>query len=431
MHNEYYIVLGGGADQLYLINNIKKLNYKVIVFDKKTNCPGFKIADFSINIDFIYYQKVIKKLFELKKKHKLIYKGVITMGCDIPLIIYKIAKKFNLFSSSEEMARISQNKILMKKLFKKIDIKTPLSIAVRSEKQVLNFWKKNQLNNLIIKPCDASGSKGVRVICKINQIKPAIKNVKKNTKKNYFMIEELVEGPQLSTESIIVNNKIFTPAISYRDYSNIQFFLPQIMENGGIISSDFLKFKTEIESIKMKIARAMNFKNGIIKGDFVIRNNNLLIIEFTTRLSGGDMSESLGPLSNGVNYVKEAIKIAGQEKVNLKNLKPKFFKVVSNKYFFLPKGTLQKIIGVEKCYKIKGFHKINFYYNKNSKIPEINSHGKRVGVFIVKGQNEKKVKKTIDEIYNTIKFKVSNNWRIGHPKEFKREKSAYKAINLM
>ena len=66
--------------------------------------------------------------------------------------------------------------------------------------------------------------------------------------------------------------------------------------------------------LKKKIAKELDFNNGIIKGDFVIKDKKVLPIEFTTRLSGGDMSESLGPMSNGINYVKQAIKIAAKKK---------------------------------------------------------------------------------------------------------------------
>ena len=107
---------------------------------------------------------------------------------------------------------------------------------------------------------------------------------------------------------------------------------------------EFQKYKTDLELIKKKIAKKTNFLNGIIKGDFVVKNGSLFLIEFTTRLSGGDMSESLGPLSNGVNYVNQAIKIAAMKKVNINHLKPKYFRVVSNKYFFLPKGRLEKYL---------------------------------------------------------------------------------------
>ena len=193
MFKKYFIVLGGGKDQLNLIKNIKELNYKLIVFDKNKNCPGFDFADLSFNIDFSNYKKVIKKLSELKKKFNLNYHGVITMGSDVPLIIHKIAKKFKLYCNTFKMAEVSQNKILMKKLFKKIKISSPSYKVVKDKKGIIDFWRNQNCKYLIIKPSDASGSKGVRAITSEGQIFSAINNVKKNTKKNIFMIKNLLK----------------------------------------------------------------------------------------------------------------------------------------------------------------------------------------------------------------------------------------------
>ena len=96
--DNYFIVLGGSTDQLYIIKNIKELKYKTIIFDKNKNSPAFKISKLSFAIDFKKYKNVIKKLHQLKKNKDINYQGIITMGCDVPYIITKIAEEFNLQS---------------------------------------------------------------------------------------------------------------------------------------------------------------------------------------------------------------------------------------------------------------------------------------------------------------------------------------------
>lgn len=430
MKKKYFIVLGGGKDQLFLIKNIKKLNYKIILFDKNKKSQGFNYADLSFVIDFSNYKKVISQL-EILKKEKIKFAGVITMGSDVPLIIHKIAKKFNLFHNNINSAKTSQDKILMKKMFKKLKIDSPDYKIASNKKDVTNFWKRQKSKYLIIKPSDSSGSRGVRIITSAKEINSAIANVQKNTRKKKFLVEELVEGPQLSTESIMVNKRIFTPAISYRNYEDVKYFFPQVLENGGLVSSKYLIYKKKIETVKKKISKELKINNGIIKGDFVIKNNSVIPIEFTTRLSGGDMSESLGPLSNGVNYVREAIKIAARQKVCIRDLKPKYFKYVTNKYFFLPPGNLTKISGVKKIKKIRGLKKIDFNYEINSKIQIINSHGKRVGVFVIADSNVNNVLKIVDKVYDTVKFKISGKWYHGRPEILKKRNTKLKTVNMM
>jgi len=415
--NNYIIILGGSIDQLCLFKNAKKLNLKTIVFDKNKNSPCFKFADLSFNIDFKNYIQVIRKIKIIKNKKKINISGIITMGCDVPFIVAKIAKEFNLTGNSLRSGKISENKFLMKKLFKKVKISTPKYALVKNRSEVIKFWNKYKCKYIILKPVDNSGSRGVKIVQFFDQIYAAIKIAKKHSISNKILVEEFIEGPQLSTESILVKKKIFTPGLSYRNYEDVRFFYPNILENGGTTPSKYFKFKHRVEKMKKKIATELDLDSGIIKGDFVINEKKQLkIIEFTTRLSGGDFSESLAPLSNGINYVKEAMKIACKKKINLDSLKPKFKKNVVNRYFFLPSGKLQKITGLYKLKKINEIKKIYFYYKENSNIPIIDSHGKRVGVFLIVCKNKKRVNEIVKYTYENVLFKVSNKWYTGQPK---------------
>lgn len=431
--DKYFIVLGASRDQIFLLKNIHKLNYKTIVFDKNKHSPGFNIANLSYALDFKNYKNIIHKLYQIKKKFKIQYQGIITMGCDVPYIISKIAKEFDLQKNSLRSSLIAENKYLMKKLFTKAKIRTAKYAIIKNLKQAENFWDKNKFKSVIIKPVDNSGSKGVQLLVSKNQLKYASKIIKNNTKKNYFIIEEFLDGPQLSTESIVYKRKIYTPGLSHREYKDIKYFLPQVLENGGTASSKFKIFLKKINIEIKKIANELNMDSGVIKGDFVINKNKLNVIEFTTRLSGGDFSESVAPLSNGVNYVREAIKIAANQPLNLDNLRPKFSKIVANRYFFLPPGILKNIKGISKVRKIKEVKKLEFYFDINSKIPKIDSHGKRIGIFIVVSNNEKKLKRIIENVYKNIQFKVNNSWIQGRPESLKKSlnfKNKLKSINM-
>ena len=84
-----------------------------------------------------------------------------------------------------------------------------------------------------------------------------------------------------------------------------------------------------------------------------------MMIEMAARLSGGDFSESLVPLSTGNNYVRTVIEIAMGVIPDTNELKPKKNKVVANRYFFPPKVILKDIRGVEKARKILQLNKLD------------------------------------------------------------------------
>ena len=86
-----------------------------------------------------------------------------------------------------------------------------------------------------------------------------------------IIIEKFEDGMQLSTESFILNNKCFTPALAERNYSRLDEFKPYIIEDGGTIPAlADKKLSEKISSLVLKGANAMEISKGIIKGDIVI-----------------------------------------------------------------------------------------------------------------------------------------------------------------
>ena len=134
-NQKYVIVLGASHDQLYLIKNIKLLGLKIICIDQVKKSVGFKYSDVAIQHSF----KDLRKIYKDLEKYRSLVSGVITMGSDNPIIISKIAKRFNLKSVSINTARICQNKIMMKKVFRKNKISSAKFIVTNSENKVKNF----------------------------------------------------------------------------------------------------------------------------------------------------------------------------------------------------------------------------------------------------------------------------------------------------
>ena len=402
----YVLVLGASIDQLYLIKSIKQLGLRSLVVDKKKNSPGFKFADKYINHDFSNVKGLKRKIHHFKKRNQIT--GVITMGCDVPHIIAELKKYLNLeVAIPAGAAKISKNKFLMKKFFQKNKIPTAEFIISKNKNKLKKFWFEKKLKSAILKPPNQSGSRGVYQINDIKNLEKILKKIRKIFKYE-VIFEKFLEGDQISTESLIHKKKIYTPGFVDRDYSLNKHLYPNIIENGAINPSKHIKHKRKINLIIQKIAKRLNIKKGVIKGDFVIHNNKPYIIEFATRLSGGDFSESLVPLGQGINYVKEAVRLEVFGEVNIDKLKNRYNKYITNKYFFLNQGRFRGIKNLKKVEKIKGVKKIIIFKKKNTLIRKIDEHKKRIGVFIVVAKNKLKLEKKVNKVYNTIIFKVDS-----------------------
>ena len=264
MGKNYFVVLGASIDQKMSIINANRLGFETLVFDKNSKAECKKYAKKFFNCsstDFISIKKIIKKY-----KDKI--KGVIAQGSDIPKTVSKIEKYLNIKDRVPlKSAIICTDKQLMKDFFKKNKIPTT--------KRINNFTRDSKLKYpLVVKPVDMSGSKGVFLCKNIKELKYLFKKSKDTSTKKKIIIEEFCKGPQLSTESLIIDENCYTFGFAERNYSDTKSFYPNILENGGIQPAQkYFKYKPLINQYIKKISNKLNIKNGVIKSDIVINND--------------------------------------------------------------------------------------------------------------------------------------------------------------
>lgn len=412
------LILGGSNDQLFMIKTAKKMGLVTVVIDGNINAPGLSIADHSKVLDFSNTPAVITYCQQLISDGVNLC-GVLTMGSDVPQFLATIAEPFSWFAPSFDTARITTNKFLMKERFSQHNIAVPKYSLVKHKEEIVTLWQKWQCERIIIKPVDAAGSRGVSICSNAKDLETLFTHAKQNSKTAQVIIEEYIDGEQISTESVVYNGKFYHPGFADRVYGDTRHFFPYIIENGGWQPSALNAQKyQEICDLIEKVAEALDIDTGILKGDIVYSSKykKAMIIEVASRLSGGDFSASLVPLAHDINYIKSAIQIALKDPVDLTELIPKTNYVVANRYFFLPPGRLDAINGVKQVKRMKDLKKLEFNYQVGEQIPVIRNHGQRVGVFIIRGNNYEQVQKMINDIYDTITFVIDGIECSGSPK---------------
>lgn len=396
------------------------MGYISVCVDGDPKAPGLKIADYSEAINFTEIDRVISYCKNLISEGVSL-SGVSTMGSDIPHIVSKVASFFNWVGPSSETSQWATHKFKMKNRFLDMNIPIPRFGLVKNAKDINHYREVWDVDTVIIKPTDRAGSRGVRLISKNDDLNQALDYARKYSFNNQIILEEFIIGPQISTETIIYKGYGVTPGFADRVYDDTAVFSPVIMENGGWLPSNIPNdLRHNICVLVESAAKVLGIENGVAKGDIVIcPSRGPLIIEMAARLSGGDFSESLVPLSSGVNYVYTAIEIAMGKTPNFNKLNPKKNKVVANRYFFPPPGKLDDIKGVEKVKKIPQLKKFDLYVKAKESLPIIDSHNKRAGVFVVVGDNRTSVQSIIDYVYDTIQFQVNGKFMTGNPKNHK------------
>ena len=181
--------------------------------------------------------------------------------------------------------------------------------------------------------------------------------------------------------------------------------MPNFIEDGGDLPSLYKDRREEINELIEKVAKVVGIKNGVIKGDLVVNNGEIKIIEVASRLSGGCFSTHEIPLSTGINFVEKAIKIATKMEVKKCELKLTNEKYISQRYLFSKPGRITTL-SIPKSNNFEGLEYLDIRCKEGDVITSIDSHASRLGMVICSGNSRSEAIKNANNAISKIDFKV-------------------------
>lgn len=403
MDKRVLVVLGASGDQRFLIKTAQDMGLHVLAFDFDENAAARHEADDFALVSTRDVEALTWHLDDYKAQGHDIA-GVITMGSDISQIVAALAKHLGTPGQDLEKAMDTVDKVRMKDRFKAAGVPIPWYQELTSFAD-LEAVMATRGDALILKPVDRSGSRGVVDLRGAKDVRALYDEARDLSFEHRVMVEELLEGPQQSTETIMYQGRGITPGFSDRNYEMNEKMRPQIMENGGVVPTRLAEAdRLAVEDLLVRSALALGIRDGVAKGDAVLTADGPKMIEMASRLSGGDFCESLVPLGVGVNYVKSAIQIAIGEAPDFSELEPKFYRPVANRYFFPKPGRLVRIDGVDDVRAHDWVKKLEFWYAPGDVVPEVTNHANRFGVCMIVADTYEELEGRIAYVYDTIRI---------------------------
>src|ERR1700742_1912368 len=242
----------------------------------------------------------------------------------------------------------------MKKCFVSAGVPAPWFAEV-STPQELQRIAIERGRDLVIKPVDSRGSRGVQRIAKVEDLAAAFMLARSHSPSERVMVEQYLEGPQVSTESVVMGGRCFTPGFSDRNYEYLEKYAPFFIENGGDLPSHLPPdIQDKVKDLVARAASAMGVTDGTVKGDIVVHKGEPYVIELAARLSGGFFCTREIPLNTGVDFIGAAIRIALGESVGEEEMTPKHSVPVVQRYAFPKPGTVTAVLGAEEARHMPG-----------------------------------------------------------------------------
>ncbi len=347
------LIISGGIEAADAARRAKELGYYVVVSDRDTMAPGFQYADSCLIADVYGATETAAAAERYSRKIRKI-DGVICVAADAPITTATVAQRLGLPGISLASAELASDKLAMKRRFAEAGVPVPWFAPVETP-QALQRFAVERGSDLVIKPVDSRGSRGVQRVAQVADLDKAFWFARSHSPSERVMVEQYLDGPQISTESVIVNGECFTPGFSDRNYEFLDRYAPFFIENGGDLPSHLpADIQDKVKDVVARAAAALGVTNGTVKGDIVVHNGEPYVIELAARLSGGFFCTREIPLSTGVDFIGAAIRIALGETVTPEELEPSHFTPVIQRYAFPDAGTVVSVEGIEEARQIAG-----------------------------------------------------------------------------
>lgn len=274
------IVLGGTVPHKFLVENLKGRGYQALLVDYYENPPAASVADQHIRQSTLDQNAVL----EIAKQAKA---SLVISGCvdQANLTACYVAEKLGLpLPYSYDTALRVTDKALMKAGMVNAKVTTAEHEVITGDQ--VSSYSCNTFPK-VVKPCDCNGSKGVRKVETLQDLKLAAAAACKLSRTNRAIIEDFNPGIEVSGYFYIGDDDV---SLIYAKRKN----LPR----GSGISAlqSFLSVGPE----RISENAAVNFKGAVarISKEFGLLNTPMLvqanidgddvrIIEFAPRVGGG------------------------------------------------------------------------------------------------------------------------------------------------
>jgi len=292
-------IIGASYLQMPLVKKAKEMGIETHCFAWADGAVCKDIAD------FFYPVSVLDKETILKECLLIGIDGITTIATDIavPTISY-VAQKMNLTGNSHASALSATNKWHMRDVFLKHGCPVPHYKVATEPKITLD-----SLNlPVIIKPVDRSGSRGVTKVDNAGYIPAAIANALEESISKAAIIEEFIEGDEVSVESISWQGRHYILAITDKVTTGAPNFVELAHHQPSNLPLAILNI---IKAETIKALDALDVKYGAAHTEIKITpKGKIYIIEVGARMGGDFIGSHLVQLSTGYDFVKGVIETA-------------------------------------------------------------------------------------------------------------------------
>ncbi len=387
------IVLGGTVPHITLINKLKERGYYTILIDYLDNPPAKEYADMHIQESTLDKDTVLK----IAKKYNA---AVVISTCvdQANSVCCYVGEKLNLPNPYSYQTSLNvTDKCRMKEIMWKHNIPTSRYLYISEVDKINDISLRYPL---MIKPADSNSANGVKKIETEKELLEHIPVALKYSRNGYAIIEEFIEGVEISAYCVVVSGKAHLLMVQER-LSVIEGEKKTIKCYASYAPARIsIDAQSKIESIATLISTAFHLDNTPLFFQGIVHGDDISVIEFAPRVGGGISSQTI-KYATGFDIIDAAIDSFLCVPILFTGWHP-MNKIFAVNQIYGKTGIYDHTIGGETIRNNKIVDNLSFYKKKGARIDESSASNSRIGVMVFSADSEMEMRDKVRLAFNTI-----------------------------
>lgn len=333
--NKKALVLAGGIAQIKMIRHLKSRGYRVLLADYTDAPVAVPFADeffqeSTLDVDAIR-RIAVREHVDL----------IITCCTDQALnTVSLLSEELGLPCCTDADTGLAvTNKILMKERFVSFGIPTAPFATVHKDGEypLVPF-------PAVVKPADCNSSKGVVKVFDEASLRKAVDRARDMSRTRTALVEEFVEGVELSIDCFVKNGDVEVLCISRSEKIAAEDSF--VICRGVYEPARHARNFDQAKEIAERIVRAFSLKNCPLLVQVLANGSDLKVVEFSAR-TGGCIKHHLIELASGIDVVELVVGATLGETLEIAPAMSG--KVIADEFLYCEPGVLGCVSGLDEC----------------------------------------------------------------------------------
>lgn len=293
-------IIGASYLQQPLVEKCKEIGVYSICFAWEEGAVCKDLCDKFYPISTVDKDEILKVCQEEK------IDGITSIASDVAVVtINYVAEKMGLIGNPDKYSEAATNKYYMRKCFMEHKVPSPkFCLTDGSIPEIV----KSFTYPIIVKPTDRSGSRGVEKVEDPQELKAAIERACAESFQKKAVIEEFVEGSEISVESISFEGKHYILQLTDKITTGAPYFVELEHHQPSSLSTDI---QERVKKIVLKALNALHIEYGASHSELKItKDGDIRVIEIGARMGGDFIGSNLVQLSTGYDFLKGVIDVS-------------------------------------------------------------------------------------------------------------------------